>query len=71
MWQKSTQLSYRSRGFLQLDSGDEDLARGKVAKASGVIGVEMGHRDPAHIGRVKAKPSQGRNRLVVLVDPLA
>jgi hypothetical protein len=71
VWQEAAQLSQRSGGLLQLYSGDEDLAVGKVAKAPSVIGVKMRHYDPADIGRVKAETPQGWTRLLVLLNPFA
>jgi hypothetical protein len=44
-------LTASPRGNCELAARDEDLVLGEVCEAAGVIGMQMRHHDPTHIGR--------------------
>jgi len=56
---------------LELRPRDEDLGVGEVVQAAGVVGVKVGHHEPAHIARTDAEPLELGADLLCGLDPFA
>ena len=67
----AAQAAAQARCELELGARDEDLGVGEVVQAAGVVGVQMGHHQPAHIARADAEPLELRADLLLGLDPLA
>ena len=67
----AAQAAAQARGELEFCARDEDLGVGEVVQAAGVIGVQVGHHEPADIARADAKPFQLGADLLFGLDPFA
>jgi len=67
----AAQASPPPGGELELGPRDEDLVVGEVVQAASVVGVQVGHHDPAHVARADAEPLELRADLLLGLDPLA
>ena len=58
----AAQAPAQARGDLEVLARDEDLDAGEVVQAAGVVGVQVGQHDPAHVARRDPEPRQLRAR---------
>ena len=52
----AAQAPAQARGDLEVRARDEDLGAGEVVQAAGVVGVQVGQHDPAHVARRDPEP---------------
>src|SRR5579859_277847 len=68
----TVQLSVEALRTGVLGARHEDVDAGEVGKTTGVVGVQVGHHEPAHVALwVYAKRPQLRANLLLRADPLS
>ena len=67
----AAEAAAQARGELELGPRDEDLGGGEVVQAAGVVGVQVGHHQPADIAGADPEPFELGADLLLGLDPLA
>src|SRR4029450_13031287 len=67
----AAQAAAQARCEVEFRARDEDLVVGEVVQAAGVVGVRVGHHQPAHTARADADLLELGTDLLLGLDPFA